>query len=129
MCMACELQSYALLNCDDHQNFLRRHNKDPALYRPDICHQALLAILDSPLAKSGRLKVGQRHQVEFARLWEKQWMAIAVLRVFDVVICNSFDTSVGKGVKVNYASRLNCNHISRRYACKEWMQALYTSDM
>lgn len=52
-----QLQGYYLLNCDDHGNFLRRHDKDPALYRPDICHQALLAILDSPLAKSGRLKV------------------------------------------------------------------------
>ena len=50
-------QGYQLLNCDDHANFLRRHNKDPALYRPDICHQALLAILDSPLTKAGHLKV------------------------------------------------------------------------
>lgn len=49
-------KGYYLLNCDDHAGFLRRHDKDPALYRPDICHQALLAILDSPLAKSGRLK-------------------------------------------------------------------------
>ena len=47
-----------LLNCDDHATFLRKHDKDPAQYRPDIAHQALLAILDSPLAKSGRLKVG-----------------------------------------------------------------------
>lgn len=51
-------QAFVLLNCDDHASFLRRHDKDPALYRPDICHQALLAILDSPLAKFGRLKVG-----------------------------------------------------------------------
>ncbi|KAI7836671.1 hypothetical protein COHA_009447 [Chlorella ohadii] len=49
-------KNYELLNCDDHANFLRRHGKDPALYRPDICHQALLAILDSPLNKAGRLK-------------------------------------------------------------------------
>lgn len=49
-------KGYQLLNCDDHAGFLRRHGKDPALYRPDICHQALLAILDSPLAKAGRLK-------------------------------------------------------------------------
>lgn len=53
-------QGYQLLNCDDHATFLRKHGKDPALYRPDIAHQALLAILDSPLAKSGRLKVGAR---------------------------------------------------------------------
>ena len=50
-------QGYQLLNCDDHASFLRRHGKDPAQYRPDICHQALLAILDSPLAKAGHLKV------------------------------------------------------------------------
>lgn len=49
-------KNYELLNCDDHANFLRRHKKDPALYRPDICHQALLAILDSPLNKAGKLK-------------------------------------------------------------------------
>jgi len=53
------LQGYQILNCDDHANFLRKHNKDPAQYRPDICHQALLAILDSPLNKSGHLKVLQ----------------------------------------------------------------------
>ncbi|KAL3700138.1 hypothetical protein R1sor_018160 [Riccia sorocarpa] len=49
-------KTYQLLNCDDHSNFLRKHKRDPALYRPDIVHQALLAILDSPLNKAGRLK-------------------------------------------------------------------------
>ena len=41
-------KGYQILNCDDHANFLRRHGKDPANYRPDIVHQELLAILDSP---------------------------------------------------------------------------------
>jgi len=45
-----------LLNCDDHANFLRKHRKDPADYRPDICHQALLSVLDSPLNKAGYIK-------------------------------------------------------------------------
>lgn len=49
-------KGYQLLNCDDHKSFLTRHGKDPAEYRPDICHQAMLAILDSPLAKAGKLK-------------------------------------------------------------------------
>ncbi|KAG6553561.1 hypothetical protein Mapa_004474 [Marchantia paleacea] len=49
-------KNYQLLNCDDHGNFLRKHKRDPAQYRPDIVHQALLAILDSPLNKAGRLK-------------------------------------------------------------------------
>ncbi|MCO5587843.1 hypothetical protein L7F22_041795 [Adiantum nelumboides] len=49
-------KNYQLLNCDDHANFLRKHKRDPALLRPDIIHQALLAILDSPLNKAGKLK-------------------------------------------------------------------------
>ena len=36
-------KNYELLNCDDHANFLRRHGKDPAHYRPDICHQVKAA--------------------------------------------------------------------------------------
>ena len=33
-------QEYVILNCDDHRNFLLKHHKDPADYRPDILHQA-----------------------------------------------------------------------------------------
>ncbi|KAF9626051.1 hypothetical protein IFM89_030719 [Coptis chinensis] len=49
-------KTYQILNSDDHANFLRKHNKNPGDYRPDIAHQALLAILDSPLNKAGRLR-------------------------------------------------------------------------
>ena len=49
-------KGYAILNCDDHANFIRRHGKQPGDHRPDICHQALLAILDSPLNKAGMVK-------------------------------------------------------------------------
>ncbi|XP_022743242.1 ribosomal RNA small subunit methyltransferase nep-1-like isoform X1 [Durio zibethinus] len=49
-------KSYQLLNSDDHANFLRKNHKNPADYRPDIVHQALLAILDSPVNKAGRLQ-------------------------------------------------------------------------
>lgn len=49
-------KTYQLLNSDDHATYLRKHKKDPALYRPDICHQALLMILDSPLNKAGKIK-------------------------------------------------------------------------
>ena len=31
--------AYELLNCDDHQNILRKHNRDIADCRPDITHQ------------------------------------------------------------------------------------------
>ena len=33
------LQTYQLLNSDDHANFLRKNGRDPAHYRPDITHQ------------------------------------------------------------------------------------------
>ncbi|XP_078438929.1 nucleolar essential protein-like protein [Wolffia australiana] len=45
-----------ILNADDHTNYLRKQGKDPADFRPDILHQAMLAILDSPLNKAGRLQ-------------------------------------------------------------------------
>lgn len=33
-------QTYQILNCDDHANYLRKHKRDPKDYRPDILHQA-----------------------------------------------------------------------------------------
>jgi rRNA small subunit pseudouridine methyltransferase Nep1 len=49
---------YELLNCDDHRELCKRKLKvDPNNYRPDILHQELLSILDSPLNKAGLLKV------------------------------------------------------------------------
>jgi len=32
-------------------------NKDPADFRPDILHQSLLTLMDSPLNKAGKLEV------------------------------------------------------------------------
>ncbi|BEI83898.1 hypothetical protein CcaverHIS002_0405020 [Cutaneotrichosporon cavernicola] len=48
---------YALLNCDDHQGILARNGRDIADARPDITHQCLLTLLDSPLNKAGLLQV------------------------------------------------------------------------
>ncbi|KAG6513276.1 ribosomal RNA small subunit methyltransferase nep-1-like isoform X1 [Zingiber officinale] len=49
-------KNFQILNSDDHTNYLKKQNRNPADYRPDIIHQALLAIFDSPLAKAGRLQ-------------------------------------------------------------------------
>lgn len=54
-------KKYQLLSSDDHGKYLLRHDKDPAEYRPDIVHQALLAILDSPLNKAGKIKAVYVH--------------------------------------------------------------------
>jgi rRNA small subunit pseudouridine methyltransferase Nep1 len=48
---------YALLNCDDHQGLLKRMQRDIAEARPDITHQCLLTLLDSPISKAGKLQV------------------------------------------------------------------------
>ncbi|OLL24457.1 Ribosomal RNA small subunit methyltransferase NEP1 [Neolecta irregularis DAH-3] len=50
-------QKFQLLNCDDHQGLLRKMGKDIADARPDITHQCLLTLLDSPINKAGRLQV------------------------------------------------------------------------
>jgi rRNA small subunit pseudouridine methyltransferase Nep1 len=47
---------YELLSCDD-RDLCKKLRKDPNEYRPDILHQELLALLDSPLNKAGLLKV------------------------------------------------------------------------
>ncbi len=47
-----------LLNSEDHATYIKKKlNQDPAKYRPDITHQCLLTLLDSPLNKSGHLKI------------------------------------------------------------------------
>lgn len=55
------MQSYQLLNCDDHASYLMKHKKDPALYRPDITHQVTTCyctihtpFLSLPLSRSFR---------------------------------------------------------------------------
>ncbi|KAI9362930.1 Alpha/beta knot methyltransferase [Zopfochytrium polystomum] len=48
---------YALLNADDHYNILKKNDRDVSTSRPDITHQCLLTLLDSPLNKAGLLQV------------------------------------------------------------------------
>lgn len=49
--------SFELLNCDDHINILKKNNRDPGTCRPDIVHQCLLMLMDSPLNRAGLLQV------------------------------------------------------------------------
>jgi hypothetical protein len=48
---------FELLNCDDHIAVCKKNGKDPSVHRPDIVHQVLLALMDSPLNKAGHLHV------------------------------------------------------------------------
>uniref|UniRef100_A0A1J3J7G6 Ribosomal RNA small subunit methyltransferase NEP1 n=1 Tax=Noccaea caerulescens TaxID=107243 RepID=A0A1J3J7G6_NOCCA len=49
-------KTYQLLNSEDHASFLKKIGRSHLDYRPDITHQALLMILDSPVKQAGRLK-------------------------------------------------------------------------
>merc|ERR550514_2003473 len=46
-----------LLNSDDHKNIIGKSNRDLGEIRPDITHQCLMALLDSPLNKAGKLLI------------------------------------------------------------------------
>merc|ERR1719408_1179082 len=46
-----------LLNSDDHKNICAKNGRDIADARPDITHQCLMALLDSPLNKAGKLLI------------------------------------------------------------------------
>ncbi|XP_022102085.1 ribosomal RNA small subunit methyltransferase NEP1-like [Acanthaster planci] len=50
-------KSYELLNCDRHKHLMKKFNKDPSECRPDITHQCLLMLFDSPLNRAGLLQV------------------------------------------------------------------------
>ncbi|RZC36238.1 ribosomal RNA small subunit methyltransferase NEP1 [Asbolus verrucosus] len=48
---------FELLNCDDHTNILKSNGRSQTQYRPDITHQCLLMLFDSPLNRAGLLQV------------------------------------------------------------------------
>lgn len=50
-------EKYSLLNSDEHIGVLRKMNRDVSEARPDITHQCLLTLLDSPINKAGRLQI------------------------------------------------------------------------
>ncbi|KAK7087185.1 ribosomal RNA small subunit methyltransferase NEP1-like isoform X2 [Littorina saxatilis] len=50
-------KQFELLNCDKHKNLGRKVKKDISQCRPDITHQSLLNLMDSPLNRAGLLQV------------------------------------------------------------------------
>ncbi|KAG6925364.1 EMG1, N1-specific pseudouridine methyltransferase [Chelydra serpentina] len=50
-------KTYELLNCDKHKSLLLRSGREPGEVRPDITHQSLLMLMDSPLNRAGLLQV------------------------------------------------------------------------
>ncbi|RFU27704.1 hypothetical protein B7463_g8649, partial [Scytalidium lignicola] len=50
-------EKFSLLNSDEHIGVMRKMNRDISDARPDITHQCLLTLLDSPINKAGRLQI------------------------------------------------------------------------
>ena len=50
-------KGYGLLNVDEHSGILKKLGRDFSSARPDITHQSLLMLLDSPLNRAGLLQV------------------------------------------------------------------------
>ncbi|KAI1906247.1 18S rRNA pseudouridine methyltransferase [Ophidiomyces ophidiicola] len=48
---------YSLLNSDEHIGVMRKMGRDISEARPDITHQCLLTLLDSPINKAGKLQI------------------------------------------------------------------------
>lgn len=55
-------RGFELLNKDDHFWLIKKRKRDPEDFRPDTVHQTLMALLDSPLNKGGKLQVFVRTQ-------------------------------------------------------------------
>uniref|UniRef100_UPI00358E67A0 ribosomal RNA small subunit methyltransferase NEP1-like n=1 Tax=Myxine glutinosa TaxID=7769 RepID=UPI00358E67A0 len=55
-------KTFELLNCDRHRGTLAKAGRDPCVARPDITHQCLLMLMDSPLNRAGLLQVFVRTQ-------------------------------------------------------------------
>ncbi|CAB0005203.1 unnamed protein product [Nesidiocoris tenuis] len=49
--------SFELLNSDDHKAILKKNDRPVSDCRPDIVHQCLLMLMDSPLNRAGLLQV------------------------------------------------------------------------
>jgi rRNA small subunit pseudouridine methyltransferase Nep1 len=50
-------KEFSLLNIDEHRGLLSRNGREFSTARPDITHQCLLMLFDSPLNRAGLLQV------------------------------------------------------------------------
>ncbi|KAL3858248.1 hypothetical protein ACJMK2_012845 [Sinanodonta woodiana] len=50
-------KQFELLNCDKHKGLAKKYKRDASQCRPDIVHQCLLMLMDSPLNRAGLLQV------------------------------------------------------------------------
>lgn len=70
-------KEYQLLNPDRHKDRILDRGMDPSDIRPDIIHQCLLMLLDSPLNRVGKLQVGFSAYVNITIIscWKLDWLS------------------------------------------------------
>jgi rRNA pseudouridine-1189 N-methylase Emg1 (Nep1/Mra1 family) len=97
-------------------------------HRPDIVHQCLLALLDSPLGKAGRLQVfihTQRDilievnpQVRIPRTYKRfAGLMVQLLQKLSVRAASSSQTKLLKVIKVNQSNRCFNNSNNNKTIC------------
>lgn len=130
-------RGFQLLNSTDHANILRKNERDSINLRPDITHQCLLMLLDSPLNKAGLLQVYIRTaknvlievhpQTRIPRIYSR-FSALMVQLLRDLSISTrGADGSRAGGMKLlkviknpvtNYLP-INCRKIATSYNCEK----------
>ena len=50
-------RKFELVNAEDHKGQLTKYKRDVSSARPDITHQCLMMLLDSPLNRAGMLQI------------------------------------------------------------------------
>ncbi|XP_048493820.1 uncharacterized protein LOC104883743 isoform X3 [Beta vulgaris subsp. vulgaris] len=91
------VQSYQILNSEDHANILRKHNKNPSDYRPDIIHQRslsswtmLLMSYDRGAYLVLRSFVMRTHRSKHQREAFKRASAEQLEPVFEADVCHAY---------------------------------------
>jgi rRNA small subunit pseudouridine methyltransferase Nep1 len=66
-----------------HKNYHAKHKTDPAAWRPDVVHQSMLHLLDSPLNRSGRLQLFLRTSNGVLLMVDPRLRVPRSMRLFD----------------------------------------------
>lgn len=71
---------------EKHRNVHRKRNQDPNEWRPDVVHQCLLHLLDSPLSRAGMLQVFLRTKKGVCIAVDPRLRVPRSMRIFEKMI-------------------------------------------
>lgn len=100
--------TFQLLNCDEHEGILKKHDRLPGSVRPDITHQCLMMLLDSPLNRAGLLQV--RSLVQSCKsTYTNYFINIVLFKISE----NIFQDEDCTHLKVIYSTQTKLNEITK----------------